>query len=112
MCRVSGVGCSVKELLLCQFSMYPRLRVVANESQGYKRPLQWEDCFALPHSVETANVYPGYDAEWKKQLAVGELTVKVQHYSCSAHPPSMVELGSSALASLTQDLQCMSNLAV
>lgn len=47
--------------------------------QGFKRPLQWEDMFALPHSVECANVYPEYADEWKKQLADGERTAKVRH---------------------------------
>lgn len=47
--------------------------------QGFKRPLQWEDMFALPHSVECANVYPEYALGWKKELADGERTAKVRH---------------------------------
>ena len=45
--------------------------------QGYRRPIQWEDEFALPHDLETNRVHPHFESEWRRLLAVAETTPKV-----------------------------------
>ncbi len=53
----------------------PNMSIV-NE-QGWKRPLQWEDFFALPHNLETNRVYPAFESEWRRLLQAAESTPKV-----------------------------------
>ena len=47
--------------------------------QGWKRPLQWEDFFALPYNLETNQVYPAFESEWRRLLQAAESTPKVAH---------------------------------
>lgn len=53
-------------------------------SLGYKRTIQMEDEFGLPHHLETANTYPSFAARLRKRMEASKQTEKVLH-CCSCH---------------------------
>ena len=51
-------------------------------SLGYKRTIQMEDEFGLPHHLETANTYPTFAARLRNRMEASKQTEKVLH-ACS-----------------------------